>query len=116
MIALLADEGFNGHVVEGVRRRMPGADLLTCADAGLLGLKDPELLEAAARQGRIMLTHDVRTMIGDAMNRLSLNLPMPGILVANKGLTRARSIEAILFVLELGEPGDFDRLIQYLPI
>lgn len=61
MLALAADENFNNDIVRGLRRRMPELDIVRIQDAGLSGADDPTVLEWAAREGRILLTHDVST-------------------------------------------------------
>lgn len=58
-----ADENFNNDVVRGVLRRNPDVDIIRVQDAGLGGADDPSVLEWTAREGRILLTHDVSTML-----------------------------------------------------
>jgi hypothetical protein len=48
MLRLLADENFNGSIVCGLLRRLPGLDILTVQQAGLSGAGDPDVLEWAA--------------------------------------------------------------------
>ena len=62
MLRLLADENLNNDIVRGLRRRLPGLDLVRVQDVGLSGADDPTILAWAAREGRVMLTHDVSTM------------------------------------------------------
>ncbi len=62
MLRLAADENFNYDIVRGVLRHDPETDIVRVQDAGLSGADDPAVLEWAAREGRILLTHDVATM------------------------------------------------------
>ena len=64
MIALAVDENFDHHILRALLRRVPGLDALTVPAAGLAGADDPTVLAWAAREGRILLTHDVRTHDG----------------------------------------------------
>src|SRR4029450_8806159 len=57
-----ADANLNLAVVSGVKRRNPAVDFQTAAGAGLPGLGDPEVLALAAREGRVLVSHDRRTM------------------------------------------------------
>jgi len=57
-----ADADLNQAIVTGVLRREPTIDFQTAFVAGLEGVKDPEVLAIAARQGRILVSHDRRTM------------------------------------------------------
>ncbi len=62
MLSLLSDENFNGDIVRGLLLRQPNFDLLRVQDVGLREVDDPEILAWAARNERILLTHDRATM------------------------------------------------------
>jgi predicted nuclease of predicted toxin-antitoxin system len=64
MIPILADENFHGDIVRGILRRNSEMDIVRVQDVGLAGADDPTVLEWAAQQGRVLLTHDVQTLIG----------------------------------------------------
>ena len=57
MLKLLADENFNGEIHRGLLRLLPNLDLIRVQDVGLLSADDPTILEWAAENGRIVLTH-----------------------------------------------------------
>ena len=57
-----ADADFNEDIVSGVLRRVPEIDFQTANDAGFASLSDPDILSVAANDGRILITHDRRTM------------------------------------------------------
>ncbi len=59
---LLTDENFNGSILRGLMRRLPGLDIVRVQDVGLIHADDPIILEWAANEGRILLTHDVATI------------------------------------------------------
>ena len=59
MLRLVADENFNNNIIHGVSRRNAEADIVRVQDVGLSGADDPTILEWAAQQRRILLTHDV---------------------------------------------------------
>ena len=63
MLRLAADENFNADIVRGLLRRLPDLDIVRVQDAGLSGADDSAVLEWAAREGRIVLTHDVSTLV-----------------------------------------------------
>jgi hypothetical protein len=70
----LADENFRNHVVRGLRLRNAGLDIVRVQDAGLVGLADPALLDWAAGHGRVLLTHDLRTIPNYAYSRIEARL------------------------------------------
>ena len=115
MLPLLADENFNYEIVRGLRRRLPGLNLLTVREAELLGIADPELLEWAAQQGRILLTHDVKTMTKFAYDRINAGAPMPGVFVLAATLPISIAIEEIVLHYECSEPHEWLDTVHYLP-
>ena len=70
MLRFAADENFNNDIVRGLRRRKPELDIVRVQEAGLSGAVDPDVLEWAAREGRVLLTHDVATMTRHAYERV----------------------------------------------
>ncbi len=61
-IRFLADADLNRAIVAGVQRREPALDFLTANEGGIEDQGDPDVLESAARQGRILVSHDTSTM------------------------------------------------------
>ena len=76
---LLSDENFNGAILRGLMRRLPKLDLVRVQDVGLKNTDDPIILEWAANEGRILLTHDVSTITMYAYERVNQGLPMTGV-------------------------------------
>jgi len=62
MLSLLSDENFNGDIVRGMSLRQPNLDLVRIQDVGLQAVSDPAILDWAASNERILLTHDRATM------------------------------------------------------
>jgi hypothetical protein len=61
-VRFLADEDLHAGIVDGLRSREPAIDILDGKTAGMRGEKDTVLLDLAARQDRILITHDRNTM------------------------------------------------------
>jgi hypothetical protein len=57
-----ADADLDGRVTRGLRRAEPEVDIRTATDAALEGLEDLEVLRIGAASGRILVSHDRRTM------------------------------------------------------
>jgi hypothetical protein len=116
MLRFLADENLNGHLIRGLFLRYPAIDLVRVMDVGLSGFSDAEILEWAAGENRILLTHDVRTMPADAYARVKAGLPMPGVIEIPERSSFASLIEELLLIAECGSPGDWDGQVIYLRI
>ncbi len=84
MLLLAADENFNNDIVRGLRRRKPVIDIVRIQDAGLASESDPVILEWAAINGRVLLTHDVSIITGYAYERVLLGKRMPGVFEAGR--------------------------------
>jgi hypothetical protein len=71
-----ADADLNEILVKAVLRREPGIDFQTARTAGLAGVPDKEVLAMAAGSGRLLVTHDRRTMPGHFAEFIEVN-PVP---------------------------------------
>lgn len=60
----LADGDFSVPTVRGLRRVQAGIDFLPAQGFIPEGLLDPEVLALAANVGRVLVSHDLRTMAG----------------------------------------------------
>jgi hypothetical protein len=59
-----ADADFNQRIVVGLRRREPAVDFRDALVGGVIGVPDPAVLKIAAESGRILISHDQRTIPG----------------------------------------------------
>jgi len=58
----LADANLDQDIVAGLLRRKPEIDFESPQGIIPEGMTDPEVLAVAASSGRVLVTHDVRTM------------------------------------------------------
>ncbi len=58
----LADADLNRAIVSGVKRRAPWVDFLNAQDASIAAMPDADVLAMAARDRRILVSHDFGTM------------------------------------------------------
>jgi hypothetical protein len=78
--------------LRGLLRRKPDLDIVRVQDAGLIGKGDAEVLAWAAREGRVLLTHDVTTMKRYVDERIAAELPMPGVFEVGQQMPIAQVI------------------------
>jgi hypothetical protein len=116
MLPLAADESLHGDIVRGLRRHDPGLDLVTVQEAGRRGSTDPDVLDWAATDGRVLVTQDERTMIGYAWDRVKAGQPMPGLLVRRKGTTLRQAIDGLLLIAHCGVAEDFRNQVRFFPL
>jgi len=112
----LVDEDFDNDILRGVLRRKPDLDVVRAQDVGLGGMADPHILEWAAQEGRIVLTHDVSTMTAHAYVRVDQGLPMPGVFAVSQSLPIGQVIADVLLLAECGLEGEWAGQVRYLPL
>jgi hypothetical protein len=115
-IRLGADENFNNDIVRGLRRLNPELDIVRVQDVGLAGAGDPQILEWAAIEGRILLTHDVATVTRYAYVRVNLGFAMPGVFAVNSELLVGLAINEIILLLECSFEGEWEDRVCYIPL
>jgi len=116
VLRLAADENFNNKIVRGLLRRKPNADFVRVQDVGLSAADDPTVLEWAAEQGRVVVSHDVSTLRKYAYERVAGGLRMPGVFEVPNTLGIGRAIDDLLLMVECSLEGEWEGQVRYLPL
>jgi len=114
-IRFQADADLNQIVVAAVLRRLPEADFRSATNAGLAGLHDLEVLAVAAREGRVLVTHDKNTMpryFGEFIGKTT----SAGVIVVPQNLPVARVLEDLGLIWNASQAEDWTNRIAYLPL
>ncbi len=116
MLRLAADENFNNDIMRGLMRRSPELDIVRVQDAGLSGADDQTVLEWAAREGRVLLSHDVSTLTRYAYERVEAGKRMPGVFEVGSHVPIGVAIEDIMLIAECSVEGEWEGQVRYLPL
>lgn len=116
MLRLAADEDLDNRIVLGIRRQNPSVDIATVREASLSGVPDPGVLRWAAREGRVLFTHDVNTMTYHAYRRANDGEPMPGLFAVPQSLPPGTVIEDMLLIAECSLDGEYEGQVRFLPL
>lgn len=116
MLRLLADENFNGRILRALQRQIPDLDVVRVQDTPLYGTDDQTLLQFAADENRVVLTHDVETLVGFAWERVRSGMVMPGVIVALTDRPIGQVIGDLEILLLASQPEELEAQIQYLPL
>jgi predicted nuclease of predicted toxin-antitoxin system len=116
MLRFAADENFNNDILRGLIRRNADLDIVRIQDVGLSGQDDPTVLEWAAQEKRVLLTHDVSTITDYAYQRVREGKPMPGVFEVGRGVSIGKAIEDILLLAEYSLEDEWEGQIRYLPL
>lgn len=109
------DADLDNDILRGLLRRKANLDIVRVQDVGLRTADDPTILEWAAKEGRILLTHDVNTMTTHAYARVEQGLGMPGIFVVSHDTPMNQVIEDLLLIAECSLEGEYEGQVRYLP-
>jgi hypothetical protein len=113
---LLFDENFNHRIVHGLQLRLPDLDFVIAQEIELKGAKDPELLEWAASENRIVVTHDVDTLLKFAYERIVGGQLMPGVIAVPQNLHIGQAIEDLVTAIECSEASELENSVLHLPL
>ena len=110
-----ADNDLKFAIVKAVRRMEPAVDFASAQATGLHGMNDSEVLELAAADGRLLVTHDASTMPQHFRHRLSAGKSSPGMLVALQAAAIRDVAEALVVIWATTEPDDLRDQVYYVP-
>jgi len=116
VLRFAADENLNGNIVRGLRRRKPDLDIVRVQDTPLSEAGDAEILEWAAAEERVILTHDVSTMTGYAEERVRAGKRMPGVVEIGRRIGIGQAIDDVLLLAECSREGEWEGQVLYLPL
>ena len=114
-IRFQADADLNQIIVSAVLRRVPAIDFKTATTAGLAGLEDHEVLALAARDSRILVTHDQSTMprhFGEFVR----SQHSPGLIVVPQHLPVGEVADELILTWTATEVEEWTNRIVFLPI
>jgi len=114
-ICYQADADLNQKIVTATIRIEPGVDFQTAHKAGLEGLKDIEVLDRAAQEGRILVSHDKSTM-PDCFAQFVSTQDSPGVFIVPRRLKLSYIAEELILIWEASEPDEWINQITYVPL
>jgi Domain of unknown function (DUF5615) len=116
MLRFLVDENFDMRIVRGLLGQNPELHVVRAQEAGLGGAEDPEVLEWAAREGRVLLTHDVSTVTRFSYDRVRSGKPMPGVFEVATHVAIGRAVDDLLLLALASRPVEWEGQVLYLPL
>jgi hypothetical protein len=114
-IRFQADADLNEDIVTGLVRRAPEIDFKTAEEAELGGLSDEVVLARAAADGRVLVSHDGKTMPGHFADLIASG-ESPGLLIIPQKLDVHTAIEELLMVWAASEAEEWKNRVARLPL
>jgi predicted nuclease of predicted toxin-antitoxin system len=110
ILRLLADANLNASIRAGLLRRNPEIDFKRAEDIPLVGIQDPEVLAIAARERRVLVSHDVNTL-PDHLRDFVRTATSPGIVLVPDKMPIGAAIENILVICEAADASDLQNKV-----
>lgn len=114
-IRFLADENLRRPIVLGVRRREPSTNFVQAYEAGAAGKGDLTVLQIAAEQNRILVSHDLRT-VPQHFRHFITHQASPGVILIPQKLPLSTAIEQLLLIWLASEAEEWVNQIRFLPL
>ena len=113
-IRFQADADLNQIIVSAVARREPAIDFQSAVAVNLTSLHDREVLQIAARQGRILVTHDHKTMPRHFAEFIA-ETTSPGLLVIPQHLAVTSVVDDLRLIWFSTEAEEWMNRVSFLP-
>ena len=110
-----ADADLNQKIVLGVRRREPAIDFRDAHEGGVTGVPDFEVLRIASESGRILVSHDRKTMPLHLTQFLA-NRSSPGVIIVAQDLDIGAAIEELLLIWSASDAAEWRDQLSFLPL
>jgi hypothetical protein len=115
-IRFQAVNDLNALILAATLRREPAIDFQTAQAAGLDRLDDAAMLQRTAEQGRILITHDKRSMPRHFAELIAERHNSPGVLVVIPQDARLAGVaETLVLIWADGRPEDWVNVITKIP-
>jgi hypothetical protein len=110
-----ADADLKRVILLAVARQEPAVDFRSAADAGLVALPDREVLAAAAKAGRVLVSHDLKTMPRHFGEFVKSSVS-PGVLLVPQRLPVPEAVEQLILIWAASEAEEWVNRICILPL
>jgi hypothetical protein len=81
-----------------------------------VGTADPVILEWAATEGRVLLTHDRDRIPNFAYDRVRAGEPMPGVFLVSDRMPKGQAVEELFLAIHCLLSDECKDLVTYFPL
>lgn len=110
-----ADADLSQILLKATIRREPSIDFQTAHAAGLVALADNQVLARAASEGRVLVTHDRKTMPRHFAEFIAKEASA-GVIVVPQKLAVNAAVEDLILIWGASESDEWTNRIQSLPL
>jgi len=110
-----ADADLNQRIVAGVQRLEPAIDFRTAGQAALEAKSDAEVLKLAMEAGRILVTHDQKT-IPHHFAAFICERSSPGVIIVPQDMPIGQAVRELFLAWAASEAEEWVNTIRRLPL
>lgn len=110
-----ADADLNQNIVTGILRVEPTIDFQTATAAKLEGVKDIEVLAIAAKQQRILISHDRKTMPSE-FAQFIIDHQSSGVIIVSRKVPIETIIEELILIWAVSNAEEWINRIAKIPL
>ena len=114
-LSFQADADLNHHIVLAVIRREPAIDFHSATDAKLAALADRDVLRQTARDNRILVSHDRKTM-PEHFYRFITDNTSPGVIIIPQHLPTNSAVDDLILIWHATKPEEWINNLLCLPL
>ena len=108
------DYDFSGVIIRALLRIEPAIDFQPGHAAGLEGLSDGEVLAVAAREGRVLVSHDRATMPYHFANFIA-HSTCPGLILVTQGYSVHQAVYELRLIWAASSADEYVNRIVSIP-
>ena len=112
----IADADFNEDIIRGLRRAEASIDFLTASDGGTRGLPDRQVIELAAAAGRVLVSHDRKTMVGEFYQFVVDGHSSPGLISVEQEMDEGDAIDDLLLIWGASSLEELWDRVRWVPV
>lgn len=109
-----ADNDLDQRIVTAVKRLEPSIDFQTAPAIRLHRVADPDVLALTAQEGRVLVSHDMRTL-PDHFRDFIASQTSPGVIIVSQKLSIGRAAELLHLLWAATEAEEYTNIIYHLP-
>ena len=114
-VRFLADADLKFQIVVAVRQLEPAVDFQSANEAGLTGVKDSDVLLYAARERRIVVSHD-RSSMPDHFFSFIRSHQSPGLIIVSQRFPISAAANDLVLMWAASKPAEWENKVVFLPV
>lgn len=114
-IRFQGDYDLKRAIIIGLKRKVPAISFRNADESGLRGLDDEKVLAIAAQEGRVLVSHDRRTLPSH-FARFIDDHQSPGVILIDQPLPIKEAIDELELIWEASQEEEWIDRLEFIPL